>query len=274
MSGFIRRLHYTGAVSDSALSRDINCCVCFDPCHTITAHSTGGKYSALHIDSHDKFNVSDFSEDELQQLYFYGQHVQSLTFLIGDGKDILVPDALFSDSTPEKFYEFVFGSTDGLHILHDHLEAQGIRLIYALPKATELLFQRLFPSATFKNRKTVLFEKIFIHRSDTPRVYIHTRSNSFDIFVFGISGFASQNTFYYNYATDYVYYVLSICKQNGLDPETLQLYLSGEIDREGAIFTFLHKYIRHIQFLEVSNIPSDLPEEIPSHILFNLPDPL
>ena len=80
------------------------------------------------------------------------------------------------------------------------------------------------------------------------------------------------NAFHYKTPEDIAYYILFIYEQMHLNTETIELILSGEIEKSSAQHSLLYNYIRHVKFATcpIGFQYSYKFEEIPSHQCFSL----
>ena len=80
------------------------------------------------------------------------------------------------------------------------------------------------------------------------------------------------NTFRYNTAEDFMYYLVFVVEQLNLNPESVQLMLLGEIEKHSPLSDLMHKYIRNIQFLERNSDHrySFVFDQLPGHYYYNL----
>jgi len=80
------------------------------------------------------------------------------------------------------------------------------------------------------------------------------------------------NSFNYHSAEDFIYYLLFVCEQLHLNPETIEVVLLGEIEKNSTVYSLTQKYIRTIIFGERTDGAqySYQLQTIPSNYYFTL----
>jgi hypothetical protein len=80
------------------------------------------------------------------------------------------------------------------------------------------------------------------------------------------------NSFRYNTSEDFMYFLVFVVEQLKLNPESVQVVLLGEIERHSSLSDLLHKYIRHISFIDRSSDHrySFVFDQLPGHYYYNL----
>ena len=80
------------------------------------------------------------------------------------------------------------------------------------------------------------------------------------------------NSFHYSVKEDFIYFLIFVFEQLGLNPETTSLVLMGEIEKESAIFETIFQYIRNISFIPRNQAIdySDVFDKLPSHYYYTL----
>ena len=81
------------------------------------------------------------------------------------------------------------------------------------------------------------------------------------------------NTFEYQTADDFLYYLLFTAEQLHLNPETLKLLLLGDISENDGLYQKAYQYIRNVDFLDTSDLENknsfSTKENRKNFILFN-----
>ena len=73
-------------------------------------------------------------------------------------------------------------------------------------------------------------------------------SERFEVLVINSGKLTFYNTFAYQTAEDFIYYLLFVFEQLKLNPETANVELLGELEKSSAVYQLLYKYIRNIKF--------------------------
>lgn len=91
---------------------------------------------------------------------------------------------------------------------------------------------------------------------DDKQVFVHFNQKSFEIVVAQNGRLILYNSFEYQTAADFVYYLLFTAEQLRMNPENFNLQLLGQIDEDNEAFVLAYKYVRHIKLLDASLLPS------------------
>ncbi|WP_249037484.1 DUF3822 family protein [Lacinutrix venerupis] len=107
-----------------------------------------------------------------------------------------------------------------------------------------------FGDFTYKHYSTILVEQILAQEknANNNKMYIHVSETHFEIIVTKKGNLELYNTFEYQTAEDFIYYVLFTAEQLKLNPEVIETVLLGTIFKDDALYNILYKYIRHVNF--------------------------
>jgi hypothetical protein len=81
-----------------------------------------------------------------------------------------------------------------------------------------------------------------------PIVTVNVRSSFIDLIATQNKRLLLFNTFPYKTPEDYIYYLLFVYEKLELNPETVNLVLKGNIDRNSDLYKISNKYIRNVSF--------------------------
>jgi len=132
-----------------------------------------------------------------------------------------------------------------------------------------------FESFDYKNTNTILVQKVLDKSKnvDEKQVFVHVQENHFEIVVVKNQQLLLFNSFEYNTAEDFIYYILFTFEQLQLNPELVPISFFGNILKQDPLYKIAYKFIRNCNLLDVNN-PSknhDVTEEemLRHYILFN-----
>lgn len=132
-----------------------------------------------------------------------------------------------------------------------------------------------FESFEYRNTNSILVQKMLDKSKnvDEKHVFVHVQENHFEIVVVKNQQLLLFNSFEYNTAEDFIYYILFTFEQLQLNPELIPISLFGAVSKEDAFYKIVYKFIRNCNLLDVSNqskIHDVTQEEMLRHfILFN-----
>jgi hypothetical protein len=147
--------------------------------------------------------------------------------------------------------------------------------LYVIPKKVFTLLNQIFPGHTLVHHASVLIESVLILNKNLPahqRCYVNIRQTNMDIIITERRKLLYYNAFAYTTKEDFIYYLLFVLEQMKLNPEEVELILTGYIDKNSSMFDIVYKYVRNISFASPSNTfqYSHIFNDIPKHYYFNL----
>ncbi len=248
----------------------IDAIILFDDLSAHLAFVQKNKVMCIQIYEHKDLNIHNFSENDLNAFALDFQNFSSLTLLYNSPKDTLIPSQSFDKSLAEKYITFIYQSIENEVLAFDDIKNLDITHVYTIKKPFFNYFKTQFPQVVFKNKKSSLIEHFSQHNEQNDNVYVNTNSNSFDCVVFKKNNLFLANTFTYNSAQNYIFYLMHVLISLNLNTETIHLYLSGSIEEKSAIYDYIYKYIRHIHFIQKPKHIEYVSEDMPFHYFFNL----
>jgi len=270
MSELIKRIHFIDPAFNPATAFNVDCVVALDNFCTYIVLKAESKLLAVQVFDHKTKNINIFTEADFRLFELLSHNYKSISIHCTSTKDTLIPTAAFDRFKAENYIRFNFQTIDNEVVLYDDLTDLEITNVYTIRQSLINNLKNLWPGAVIKNQKSSLLTKFYKHNSRAQNVYVNTRQQAFDCMVYNEKGLLFSNSFNYNSAQDYIYFLMNIIKQLGLNPEALNLFLAGEIEKEGAIFNFIYKYIRNINFIQKPDSMAWPLEEVPYHYFFNL----
>lgn len=194
--------------------------------------------------------------------------------VISDALYTLVPTTLFDEENLSDYLIFnhTLNDPDQYKYHFDKLESFDAVIVYAIPRGLEFLLKAKLPAFQQYHFATPLLEALGLQQKTKEDFCIHIQKSRFDLIYIIDNKLHFFNSFAYESAEDFIYYLLYVMEQLQLDREKINLHLSGEIEKESSIYKLLYTYIRNIQFtkrtdhLRFSPVLKDLPD----HYYFSL----
>ena len=202
------------------------------------------------------FNQSKPIEDQLQMLFakheILNDSYEDILVLHDSNLNTFVPTALFDEKALGSYLQYntkVFCSD---FFAFDELTAHEINNVY-IPyvQINNVLLDKL-GAFTYQNINTGLVEYV-LNRSKSEseiEVYAYVQKDHFELIVAQGGQLLLFNSFLYNTAQDFIYYLLFVYEQLKLDPETIRLQLISRIEKEDPLFKQAYTYIRFVEILE------------------------
>lgn len=174
----------------------------------------------------------------------------------------LVPKALFNEDYLADYLKFNSKILKSDYLSFDALTHTDSVAVYVPYVNINNYIYDAFGAFTFKHYSTILIDAIFLAEKDknATKVYVHVDAHHFEIIALEKGKLALYNTFEYNNADDFIYYVLFTLEQLGYEPETIHVDLIGNIALHDNLYNIAYKYIRHISISKPAStisIPQD-----------------
>lgn len=215
------------------------------------------------------FVSSILKENKLYQLKF-----KSISLAYVNNRSTLIPNAIFDKNKLAEYHRFNFSVNTDDYYMADKLINLSANNIYSLPTSITTLFSE------FENIKFSHFSSAFIEQSllttksnkALSAIYVNVLENSFQVCIIKNQQLALYNSFIYQSSEDFIYYLLFVLDQEGINNEEATITLSGIIDKQSPIYTIMYKYINQIEFAKrtESIAFSYILEEIPHHSYYTL----
>ncbi len=162
----------------------------------------------------------------------------------------IVPAALFNEDNLADYLKFnnKILSTD--FITFDKIDLNDSFNVY-IPfiNINNFLYDR-FGEFTYKHFSTILIEQVLNaeKNAEKPKMYVNVDNENFDIVVVENGSLKFYNSFEYKTKEDFIYYILFTSEQLKLNPETLELIFTGNIDSKDELYVIAYKYVRFVFF--------------------------
>jgi len=239
------------------------------------------KYLALHYSADNNRDILvPFSTEGLTSLF------KSVSCAIAHNKFTLIPSALFDEENKESLLRFTHpvGKDEKIH--SDKLQNLDARNLFTISKSSELLIREKFPNVHFMHSATSFIESLLIRNKNNTGKKVFANFNTplssgggvggeagyFEIAIFDGRELLFSNAFKYKTSEDIAYYILFVYEQLGLNPEEIELVLSGAIEKTAKEHSLLYNYIRNVKF---ATRPDSFNysykfDEVPSHNFWSL----
>jgi len=205
------------------------------------------------------------------------QPYSKIRILYEKGKSTLVPDALFAEENKSTVFEFnvANGHVAEEEIMFDRITGVNAYNLYRLPAAVKVLVKQYFPDAQLCHHSTSLITCLMQKYRNTDTAYslfVNTASDHIDILRIKDKKLDYYNSFRYNTAEDFMYYLVFVVEQLGLNPESVDVFLMGEVEKQSPLVDMVRKYIRNVRYAERNTdfSYSFVFDQLPGHYYYNL----
>lgn len=165
----------------------------------------------------------------------------------------IIPNSLFDETKASEYLKFNSKILSNDYITHDSIENHDLVTVYVpYVNITNYFFDR-FGTFQYFHSTSVLLKTILDHEKHTivPKVYIHVQKDFFDCIIVRDGTLQLCNSYPYRTPEDFIYYILFCLEQLQLNPDTVNLYLCGNINENDDNYEILYNYIRNINFTDL-----------------------
>lgn len=190
-------------------------------------------------------------------------------------KFVFIPVPLFDKASMAKCLALNTELTNDETIIHSQLKNSEAINVFAIEQVFTDFITAHFSQYTVQHYLTGLVETLLGQNKNTLKeatLFVNVSEYTFDVILIDQSELIFCNSFDYQSSEDFVYYLLFVCEQLKLNPETIKLKLSGEIEKNSALYSIILKYIRHVEFVNRSDMFdfSYRFYEMPDHFYYSL----
>lgn len=202
--------------------------------------------------------------DILKKIDFRNVSVQ-----FANSRFTFIPSALFKAEDAEQYFYFNHPKRDGDEVHFDIITSYDAINIFSVSGEVIAALKKMFERFSVHHQLTSLLEAAGFYARNKPErnMFIHVHSSCIDVIVMEERKLIFANSFPCKGTEDGIYFVMMTCEQLSLNPELVEVLVSGEIEKDGAFTKQLHRYIRHISFCGRSKASSFTYgfDELPPH---------
>ncbi len=160
-----------------------------------------------------------------------------------------VPKALFTSELLKEYLQHTIKVLPNDFIAYDELEQHEMVIVYIPYTNINNFFFETFGSFTYKHTTSVLIDQLLLKEKNTTQktIYAHMTAKSFDLIVFSKGKLLLCNSYNYETAQDFIYYLIFTAEQLQFNPETFLLQFLGDIRTDSDCYKIATTYIRHVQ---------------------------
>ncbi len=161
----------------------------------------------------------------------------------------LVPRPYFLEERLSDYLKFNTKIISTDQLTFDRLKNLNANMVYVpFTNINNYLFEK-FGTFSYTHAMTEFIDQCLAQTDKTTtEVYVNAYTSHFDLCVVKKEKLILSNTYDYFAPEDFVYYILFVFEQLNLSTDDVNLYLSGEIEKESKLYNLLFTYIRNISF--------------------------
>lgn len=164
----------------------------------------------------------------------------------------LVPAPLFDEERSRDYLKYSSKTFQNDYIVYDELTSHDMVNVYIPFVNVNNFFLEKYGSFEYRHFSSVLIESLLdtFKYSEHPHVFAHIGKGHMELLVIKEQQCQLYNSFQFETAADFIYYVLFTAEQLQLDPEKFECVLLGEVSKDDALYSMAYKYIRKVSLLE------------------------
>ncbi len=232
----------------------------------------------------ESYNFSDIESINMLPSYLgkvlnnrpsFGFPYSQVFFLYQNKFSTLIPQPLFSEESKNLYLGFNQPFQENCRIVNDTLRNNEAINIYYLPNMVVEKVKDFWPNVKILHFSTALIESLsinFKNKVDQKTIFVNLRNDCFDIVYFKENKLSYYNSFDFRTKEDFIYFLLITIDQLSLNPEDVNLILSGLIDKVDDCYRMVHQYIKNYSFIARNDnfSYSYILDELHSHQYFAL----
>lgn len=166
-------------------------------------------------------------------------------------KYTIVPGALFVADKSSEYFSFVYPLENGEELNSTKLFFDEAELIYATDMAYLQIIRDYFPHSIALPGVASFVNYILPRYRNTrsSAIFLNLYSDNFDLLLLNDGRMLFCNNFKFKTAEDLVYYTIFVIDQLKVNPEKVELKLSGNIPSQSELLKLLRKYIKTVDLL-------------------------
>lgn len=193
---------------------------------------------------------------------------QKVTAGIMSPEFTLVPEALFKPGDEEIYFKKNFPASVNISVKAQQVPAFHLYTIFGLEKDLEKELNHLFQDPLILHYSQALLSGISanLKQETGKQIWLNVREHKIDLVVSENKKLILLNSFSWQTHEDILYYTLFACEQLEMNPDKLQMTVTGDIESESSLHKFLLNYLRDIKIpVQPSSISFLIDVDMPFH---------
>jgi len=200
-------------------------------------------------------DISDGKEQVLKQILLQEKYLQlpyaEVSICYSSPKFTIVPQEVFNKHQLDAYLTQVTRISKQEAVSVCRLAVQDANIVYSIDKIVLDIAKSYFPGAKHMHVIAPLLTHAYQYTTGQRgyKVFVHTGIGIMGIFLFKWGDLQFANTFSYETENDFLYYVLLIYEEFGLDTEKIPLLWTGRIQKKSALYEKVKKYVKHLHIV-------------------------
>lgn len=212
-------------------------------CCLLDKHSN--QYIALNTLNYDGKTSS------LQELFkdtILTTEAAGISVVFAQNSSLLVPAPFFKKELVNDYLGFQQLDKVNETPCFDHITNLDSYNLYTVHHDLLTLVRKQYPNASFRHASSIFIEYVLIenkHHKNT-KTFVTVYNTFMDVIILNEGKLLLSNRFYYSNSSDFIYHLLWVYEQLGLDNEKAPCIFYGDIEASSDTYASAGKYIKHV----------------------------
>ncbi len=215
------------------------------------------KYTIFDAYTYSDLDLNEDAEQIFKQLFaeknWLELQFKKVFFLMDHALSTLIPPPLFIENNMQQYLAFNHPIEASRPTHFNNLKNAHVVDVFSLPATIDKLVKKKWPNAQLLHSSSVIIESLSINYKNKIGVntlFLNLRDEGFDLVYFKNKKLHFYNFFRFHTKEDFIYFLLSAMEELELNPEEVELILSGNIDKSSILYEMIFRYIRSSKFIE------------------------
>ncbi len=215
------------------------------------------KYTIFDAYTYSDLDLNEDAEQIFKQLFaeknWLELQFKKVFFLMDHALSTLIPPPLFIENNMQQYLAFNHPIEASRPTHFNNLKNAHVVDVFSLPATIDKLVKKKWPNAQLLHSSSVIIESLSIKNKKKIGVntlFLNLRDEGFDLVYFKNKKLHFYNFFRFHTKEDFIYFLLSAMEELELNPEEVELILSGNIDKSSILYEMIFRYIRSSKFIE------------------------
>ncbi|MGM0648678.1 MAG: DUF3822 family protein [Bacteroidota bacterium] len=191
-------------------------------------------------------------KDYLSKFSWLKSEMKKKVAMIDTTRFTIMPFSLYDSRQKKTYLALNHPVNENDLIREDILKVHYAYLLYAVNQDLFDTVNALIPGLSWQHYANALVNSCNDSQADVLKVDI--RYNRFYVLAFSKQKLKFCNAFRYRSKEDFVYFIVLVYKQLGLDPEAIHVQLSGLIRQDSEVVRLLQRYVKNVSFGDIELI--------------------
>ena len=189
---------------------------------------------------------------EIESLFYFREQLQGAfakyTIAFGSTHFTIIPAPLFNANNLAEYANFQFDAALE-DLRYDSLSTPGLVIVYSVPKEIQQFVDVNFLGAKIKHTSSYTISHYTNLYKNKPGEHLHVQiwHNKVEIIAIKNGKLLLINSFSFETDEDLLYFILNVYEQLELNPESVPLKVSGELEKGSESWNLLLTYIRFVE---------------------------